>query len=103
MKQTAKEAKENSCCVDSDPPEYPYGLSLSLNEDTLAKLGITAPPAVGTTMMITARVVVTSASQYQSMKGDPELSSSWQITDLECSSTQSDSQSSAASALYPGT
>lgn len=103
MKQSAEEAKEDAgCCIaGSDLPEYPYGLSLSLNEETLAKLGLTAPPAVGTTMMITAKVVVTSASQYQSQGKETESNSSWQITDLECGSTQASQQSAAASALYP--
>lgn len=105
MMQTAKEAKESNTCCDSpsDEPRYPYGLELSLDEETLAKLGITAPPAVGTTMMITAKVVVTRASSYQTQGKDPESSSAWQITDLECSSTQADSQASAANTLYGGT
>lgn len=100
MKQSAEEAKENACCSpdDADLPRYPYGLELSLDEETLAKLGLTAPPAVGTTMMITAKVTVTSASQYQRQGGDAESSSCWQITDMECGSAQSDSDK--ATALY---
>lgn len=105
MQQSAEEAKEHgNCCepVASDEPRYPYGLELHLDEDTLAKLGITAPPAVGTTMMITAKVMVTSASQYQRQGGEKESSSCWQITDLECGSSATDQQASAASALYGG-
>lgn len=98
MKQSAEEAKEQSaCCEPGDAPQFPYGLELSLDEEALAKLGITAPPAVGTTMMITAKVVVTRASSYQTQGNDPESSSAWQITDMECSSTGS----TAAAALYP--
>lgn len=103
MQQTAEEAKEsNACCepVSPDAPRYPWGLELNLDEGTLAKLGITAPPAVGTTMMITAKVVVTSASQYQRQGGEKESSSCWQITDLECGSSAGAQQASAASALY---
>jgi hypothetical protein len=106
MMQSAEEAKENSaCCTDDSPdePRYPYGLELSLDEETLAKLGITAPPAVGTTMMITAKIVVTRASSYQTQGKDPESSSAWQITDLECGSTQASQQSTAAAALYGST
>lgn len=102
MMQSAEEAKENSaCCVGDSPdePRYPYGLELSLDEEALAKLGITAPPAVGTTMMITAKVIVTRASSYQTQGNDPESSSAWQITDMECSSAQG-GQKGAASALY---
>jgi hypothetical protein len=64
----------------------------------LSKLGLTAPPAVGTTMMITAKVVVTRSSSYQTQGKEAESSSSWQITDLECGNAQT--QNDAASALY---
>lgn len=105
MQQSAEEAKESNNAgtgEDSDAPRYPYGLELRLDEEALAKLGITAPPSVGTTMMITAKVIVTSASQHQTQGGDPEFSSCWQITDMECGSSASDKQAGAASQLYGG-
>jgi hypothetical protein len=105
MQQSAEEAKEaNTVTGESDDgPRYPYGLELRLDEEALGKLGITAPPAVGTTMTITAKVIVTSASQHQTQGGDPEYSSCWQITDMECGSSAGDKQVSAASQLYGGT
>lgn len=105
MQQSPEEAKKNAICCDSDAPDqprYPYGLELHLDEETLNKLGLTAPPAVGTTMMINAKVMVTSASQYQRQGGEKESSSCWQITDLECGSSATDQQANAASTLYGG-
>lgn len=99
MKQSAEEAAEAvSNSVSNDAPEYPYGLSLSLDEESLAKLGMTQPPAVGTKFQITANITVRSASSYQSQDGESEATSTWQITDMEVS-TQSNADR-AASMLY---
>lgn len=83
MKMSAKEAKEWTSPTPADAPEYPYGLELSLDEESLAKLGISTPPAVGTQFTVIARCTVTSASQYQTQGGEPEGNSCWQITDME--------------------
>lgn len=97
MKQSAEEAKEE-CAVSCEPREYPYGLEIRLDEESLSKLGLTAPPAVGSEMVITAKVVVTSASQYQTQGQEAESSSCWQITDMEVSGSQT--RSTAAQSLY---
>lgn len=97
MKMDREEAKETAPGVISDAPEYPYGLELHLDDRALEKLSLTQPPAVGTQLMIQARVTVTSASSFQTMGGEAEGSSNWQITDMEVAPapTQSD-----AGALY---
>lgn len=101
MMQSAEEAKESSVTYDAtDAPKYPYGLELRLDEEGLGKLGISTPPAVGTQMIITAKVMVTSASQYQTQNGEPEMSSCWQITDMEVSG--SPTAGKAADSLYGG-
>lgn len=82
MKMEPKEAKAEMTC-ESNPREYPYGLEIHLNEESLAKLGMTELPAVGSELMVTAKVVVTSASQYQTQGNDPDMSSNWQITEME--------------------
>lgn len=61
--------------------KYPYGLVLNLDQETLTKLGLEKMPAVGTVMMIEAKVQVCSSSQYESMEGKNK-SLSLQITDL---------------------
>lgn len=83
MKMSAEEAREEYEPTAADAPEYPYGLSLNLDDESLAKLGITTLPAVGTTMTLTARVEVCSTSQYSNRKGENETSLSLQITDME--------------------
>jgi hypothetical protein len=99
MMQSPEEAKEDYVIADpSDAPKYPYGLEIRLDEESLAKLGMTTPPAVGTQMLITAKVTVTSASQYQTQNGEAEASSCWQITDMEVSG--SPSNGNAAQSLY---
>lgn len=101
MKMSSEEAKEyNECGPSGSAPEYPYGLQISLDEEGLAKLGMSTPPAVGTELRITAKVTVVSASQYQRQGGDAEASSSWQITDMEVGGAQQ--TTSAAESLYGG-
>lgn len=99
MKMSAKEAQEWAEPVAADAPEYPYGLSISLNEEDLAKLGITTPPPVGTRMLLTARVEVCSTSQYQTQGKENEASVGLQITDMELG--EASQGSDAASLLYP--
>lgn len=85
MKLTPKEAKEESgCCVaDGDSgPAYPYGLSLNLSDEVLAKLGITEAPAVGEKMTLVATVEVTGTSQYENQSGK-DVNVNLQITDME--------------------
>lgn len=101
MQQSAEEAKERETVTQgeaSDQPRYPYGLEIRLDEESLAKLGMTAPPAVGSQMIITAKVTVASASQYQTQGNETEASSCWQITDMEVSGSQT--SNTAAQSLY---
>lgn len=99
MKMSREEAKEyNTIDSPDNAPQYPYGLCLDLNDDSLEKLGITALPKVGTEMTITAKVVVKSVSAYDRMGGDAEQSVSMQITDMEIGAGKS--QSDAATSLY---
>lgn len=84
MKMSAEEAKEQyGSSPVQDAPEYPYGLSIDLDEEALAKLGMPALPQVGQKMMITARVEVRSVSQFDSQGGDKEQRVCLQITDME--------------------
>lgn len=97
MKMDKEEAKESTQPVESDAPKYPYGLELRLDDKALEKMGITKPPEVGASMTITAKVVVTSASSYQTQGGEAEASSCWQITDMEVAGNKNTD----AKTLYP--
>lgn len=70
------EAKE------SDAPEYPYGLRVGLDSESLDKLNMTELPAIGTTMTLMAKVEVVSVSQHKSGDGK-DRDVSLQITDME--------------------
>jgi len=62
-------------------PQYPYGLSIRLDNDSLKKLGIKELPEVGEKMTVIAKVEVTSASQNKSTGGDSK-NVELQITDM---------------------
>lgn len=101
MKLTPEEAKEaDGCVAPSDGgPAYPWGLSLYLDDETLAKLGITQLPDVGSRLTLSAIVEVTSNSQRQTQEGKT-VNMDLQITDMELSGTRA--EPSAASVLYGG-
>ena len=65
----------------AEKPMYPYGLCLSLNKETLEKLGI-ALPEVGSEMSITAVATVQSVRMSESAEGEPDRCVELQITDL---------------------
>lgn len=93
MQLTKAEAKEECgvASADYDLPRFPYGLSISLDDEVLEKLGIKDLPKVGAVMLLQAQVTVTSvssrATQDSKEKGEPTESTSsdvsLQITDME--------------------
>lgn len=78
-----KDIKSADCTPDGEPPMYPYGLSLSLGDESLKKLGMDGLPPVGTIMTLTARVKVDNVSVHQQADGDAEKHIGLQITDME--------------------
>lgn len=85
VEMSKEEAKEYGGAVpasDANLPKYPWGLCLELNDDTMAKLGMTELPKVDATMLIEARVVVTSVGSSKQQGGDEEMRCSLQITEL---------------------
>lgn len=80
LKINRKTDDENELCV--SPPDnrdgYPYGTRITLDSDTLDKLGIKTLPAVGNELMIEAKVRVISVSESDNSKS-VEL----QITDMD--------------------
>lgn len=85
MKTTPKEAKEEAAeqigAADTQP-EYPWGLTLNIDDATMAKLGMKELPPVGTKVAVTAMAEVCNTSQYATVKGESEASFSLQITDM---------------------
>lgn len=62
-------------------PKYPYGLQLSLDEESLQKLQAQSLLPVGTVVMFTAKAKVVGASERETQEGT-ERSLSFQITDM---------------------
>lgn len=104
MKLTAEEAKDQGyCCepeADDKGPKYPWGLQITLGDETLAKLGIGIMP-VGTEVMIMARATITGASSRERVGGEKHEDMDVQITGLEISSVQADRMGRSADRLYP--
>jgi len=84
MKLTKQETKLQNEPTEIQKEEYPYGLRLNLDNDSLKKLGITTLPEVGSYMILMAKIEVLSISENQH-EGDEELRRdiSIQITDME--------------------
>jgi hypothetical protein len=83
MQQSAEEAKEYTEPKASDAPKYPWGLCITLNDDSLEKLGIDALPAVDVEVTIIAKAIVSRTSEYQTQGGESERSLDLQITDMQ--------------------
>jgi hypothetical protein len=95
MKSTEKPDDE---MTELERPEYPYGLCIELDEESLKKLGITELPKVGSLMQILAKVRVKTTSAYTTIGNKKEKRVSLQITDMEVSETKA--VKNAAVALY---
>ena len=82
MKMSADEQREyGPTTLAPDRPEYPYGLRLNLDDDGLAKLGLTDLPEPGTVMHIMAHCTVVRRSESSDEQGkDKNLE--LQITDM---------------------
>lgn len=79
----AREEKYDASAV-VDRPIYPWGLSLTLDNEALETLGI-GLPEVGKTLMLHARVDVTAVSEHESNSGGKTTTNrsvSLQITDM---------------------
>lgn len=70
--------------VEMDKEEYPYGLRLHLDNESLKKLGMTSLPEMGKAMVLQARVEVTDMHEsVRQGEKEPDRSMSLQITDME--------------------
>ena len=110
MALTPEEAKaEYGECApcgmeEGDGPKYPWGLSICLANEALAKLGMGLLP-VGTKVMIMAEATVTGTSSRERVKGQRQEDMDIQIQalDISRSSSADERQGQAATKLYPGT
>jgi hypothetical protein len=96
LKCSEEERNEASGIAEPEKNEYPYGLCLSLDDETLAKLGASGL-TVGQEVTFTAKAKVTRTSQHQEENSEKETYASWQITDME---VQQPTGKSIADTLY---
>src|SRR4051812_47370855 len=101
MKNTKAEAKKEADPGAFDPPAYPWGLSVNLDDVSLEKLGLKSLPEIGAEMMLTARVEVSSRSEYDSSRGGKSRSLCLQITDMALDAASS--KGSVSKAFYDET
>lgn len=99
MKLTPSEAKQESEISD-DRPEFPFGLSLRLDNESLGKLGMDKLPEVGSELELVAKVEVTEVSEHTRSDKETVKGLSLQITDMNLFRRESKKKSAAV--LYGG-
>ena len=80
MRKSKKE-RDDTCCDISDDEEYPWGLRINLDDESMEKLGIDLKD-VGDVCVFSATAVVTNVSQSAGDNGEHK-DMSLQITDME--------------------
>jgi len=78
--------------------DYPWGLSINLDNETLKKLGY-PPQPVGTEVMINAKATIKSMSSREDDNG-VRYDASLQITDMAISPASGEQTKTAAETLY---
>jgi len=100
MKMSPAEAKKSyEPTMMTDKPEYPYGLCIHLNEESIAKLGLKSLPDAGETLLLMAKVQVSSVSMRDTQEGQDRCLD-LQITELALAEDKT--QKSAEETLYGG-
>lgn len=88
LKPREKEATDRIYpSMSSTEPEYPWGLQITLEEEQLKALGITALPKVGATVTITARAEICRTAEYDSQGDGEQRSIGLQITEIALGSS----------------
>lgn len=100
METTPAEAQEYTTPTVADAPKYPWGLCLTLNDDSLDKLGVKTLPPVDTEVTIIAKAVVSRISENQTQGGESCASMDLQITDMQLQLPETDLLGRAAAMLY---
>lgn len=84
-----------------DRPDYPYGLSITLEKESLTKLGKSATDyKMGDKVTVSAVAHVKSISSSQYDDGENHESVTLQITEMDCGDNSTDKDGDRASRLY---
>ena len=91
MKLSKADKEESSEKIAENKPEYPWGLSIHLDNESLKKLGITELPKTETEMFLSAKVTVTAVSSNdRAGQEEPDRSITLQITEMGLESANTD-------------
>lgn len=99
MKLSKSERKERRETLVDDGPEFPFGLSIHLDDESLEKLDMKKLPPIGTEMTLTAKVKVTDISAHDSENGK-DRSVGFQITDMALHGKARDGEEEAAEVFF---
>ena len=69
MKNNKKDKKSNGVQMSGYSEDYPYGLTVDLDDDSLTKLGMDKLPAVGKTVKVLASAEVKHVSESADKQG----------------------------------
>lgn len=105
MKNTVQ-TKDSSLVSPMSQDEYPWGLRLSLDNETLTKLGMTELPAIDSEFKLVALCCVVSVSQSERADGEPQRDVGLQIEQLMLMPAkeedgESDDTKDPAKGMYP--
>lgn len=102
LKRTKKDKKQNSDEVaTSSHEDFPFGLSINLDDETLGKLGITKLPKVGSDMIVAGIGVVESISE-RSDKNKKSRNVQIQLTKLSVGPLKASKPETAVDAVTAG-
>ena len=81
MSLTSMNVQSDDCCRPSG--EYDASPCVYLTEEQCEALGLTQPPAAGTTVMVSARAVFQSVTQRAEGDDGPTICATLKLTDME--------------------
>lgn len=102
MRLSKDEAMEKTEPSLADKPEFPFGLQVHLDQDSLSKLGIEELPEVGSKMRLNAIVEVSGVSQHETQNDKVRRHVDLQITDMELLKNGDDKEDREASEVLFG-
>ncbi len=70
MERTRSEIKGDRAEVADEGPQFPFGLTLHLDDESIDKLGAKELPEVGTDLFLYAKVEVTEVTQHARSDGE---------------------------------
>jgi len=89
FKDAKKRERKSMQCSPSDGPEFPRGLSISLDNESLKTLGIdTKSLSTGEVLVISAKTKITDISEHSREGGKDHKNVSLQITHMELASAK---------------